>query len=139
MKLANRLGDQLASAVALATLGWVAADRADHGRAATYFADALRLSGQSGAGAVVALAIEGLAAVAVGQGRAARAARCLGAVTAVREATGIAAPLFERVRRESVTGAARARTGEEAFTAAWAEGRAMNLVQAVAYALDQGE
>jgi len=33
--------------------------------------------------------------------------------------------------------AARAALGEEAFAAAWAEGRAMTLEQAIAYALEE--
>jgi hypothetical protein len=67
----------------------------------------------------------------------ARAARLYGA--AAPALTGTATPLHPagRVDRERTLGAVRARLGEAAFTAARAEGQAMPLDQAVAYALNE--
>jgi hypothetical protein len=65
-------------------------------------------------------------------GRAEPAARLFGAERALR--TGVAAPWFVE-RYEQDVAAARAARGEAAFAAAWAEGQAMTLEQAVADAL----
>jgi hypothetical protein len=76
---------------------------------------------------------------AAGANAARRAARLLGAADALLEASGIAnAPTVHRVEIERNVAALRARLDETAFAAAWAEGRAMSLEQASAYALEEG-
>jgi hypothetical protein len=47
--------------------------------------------------------------------------------------------LIERPRFEKAIEAARTILGEETFSVLWAEGRAMSLEQAVAYALEELE
>jgi tetratricopeptide (TPR) repeat protein len=77
-------------------------------------------------------ALGSLARLAVAEGQFERGARLSGAVDALREAIG---------RPERGPGvwdaAARAALCEEAFAAAWAEGRAMSLEEAIQYALDE--
>ncbi len=70
-----------------------------------------------------------LAAVLAGQGEPERAIRLWGTVEAWREATGT--PLFPVYRSayEQAVDAARTQLGEQAFTAAWTEGRAMTPEQ----------
>ncbi len=78
------------------------------------------------------LGLLGLAGVASAQGQAARAARLFGA------AGGDPPPIpAHRHEWERNMAAVRAQLDEEAFAAAWAEGRAMALEQAIAYALRQ--
>ncbi|MGH2409877.1 MAG: hypothetical protein ACRDGS_05840, partial [Chloroflexota bacterium] len=84
--------------------------------------------------------LAGLAAVAAAGGQAERALRLAGAALALGEGVWSA---FRAKERELVEGAmetARATLGEQAATAAWAEGRALTLEEAVALALeDPGE
>ncbi len=65
-----------------------------------------------------------------------RAARLFGAAGAVRTASGIPLPPVDRSRYERYLAAARAQSTEAVWNAAWAEGQAMTLEQAVAYALE---
>jgi tetratricopeptide (TPR) repeat protein len=69
------------------------------------------------------------------QGNAEGAARLLGAAAALRAAIGEAMHAPDRAGYEGSIAAARAALGEEAFAAAWAEGQAMTLEHAAAYAL----
>jgi hypothetical protein len=83
-------------------------------------------------------AIEGLTSVAVARKEAEQAARLLGAAAALWEALGAGAP--SRAHAEAVADAgARAGLPRDALAAAHAEGRAMSLEQAVAYALGMGD
>jgi len=66
----------------------------------------------------------------------ARAVRLFAAAAALREPLGQVIQAVERTEYEDALAAARAALGEEAFAAAWAEGRAMSLDQAVGCALD---
>jgi DNA-binding NarL/FixJ family response regulator len=60
------------------------------------------------------------------------AVRLWGAVEVLREAAGIPLSPIERADYERAIAAARTRLGEQAFAAAWAEGRAMTPEQALA-------
>jgi hypothetical protein len=77
-----------------------------------------------------------LGGVAAERGRAERSARLLGAVAALREATG-ATILFapDRVLHERHMAAGRAQLDPAAFAAAWAAGRTMPLAEVIAEAL----
>ena len=82
----------------------------------------------------------GWAAVAATQQQpqgAARAAHLLGAAEAQFQAMGAAMWPADHRDRERSMAAIRAALNEEAFAAAWAEGRAMSLEQAIAYALEE--
>ena len=84
------------------------------------------------------LFIWGLAALGVAYARQdpARAARLLGRADALREETASRDdnPVERRVRDETEAGL-RARLGEDAYAAAYAEGRALTLEDALALAL----
>ena len=87
---------------------------------------------------VLTYGLIGLAGVAAMEQQAVRAARLLGAAEA-NAAYGetITAPSHgaNRLYFAAYTAAARAELDEQAFGVAWAEGRAMTLEQAIAYAL----
>jgi predicted ATPase/transcriptional regulator with XRE-family HTH domain len=76
-------------------------------------------------------------AAALGE-EAERAARLWGAAERLRSALGCRPAPAARATYERAVAAARAQLGEEAFAAVWAEGRAMTLEQAIAYALEVG-
>jgi DNA-binding CsgD family transcriptional regulator len=82
----------------------------------------------------ILLYVEGLAEVVAEQGAGAWAARLWGAAEARREAIHAPRPAVFRPEYERAIAAARTHVGEKPFTAAWAEGRAMTLEHAIAYA-----
>ena len=58
--------------------------------------------------------------------------RLFGAAEALREAIRAPRPVIDRADFERHMAAARGALGEEAFTAAWAQGQALTLEEAVA-------
>jgi predicted ATPase/class 3 adenylate cyclase len=76
-----------------------------------------------------------LAGLEAALGQAERAARLFGAADVLREAMGVRLSVSEREAYERDIAVARSALGEGPFAAAWAEGQAMTLRQAVAYAL----
>jgi hypothetical protein len=84
----------------------------------------------------VVYAATGLAGVAARQGQAERAARLFGAVETLRETMGVDVPSPAwRALNERDLKDAREQLDAETFDAAWTEGRAMTLEEAVAEAL----
>jgi hypothetical protein len=75
--------------------------------------------------------VEALGRVVAAQGHLERAARLYGAVTALRETLHTPLRPIWRAEMDRAVTAARAALGEEAFAAAWAQGRAMTLEEAV--------
>jgi hypothetical protein len=75
--------------------------------------------------------LESLATVAAAQSELVWAVHLLGAAEALREAIGTPLPPVYRLDYERVVAKARAQLGNEHFSRAWAEGRAMTLEQAV--------
>jgi predicted ATPase/DNA-binding SARP family transcriptional activator len=78
---------------------------------------------------------EALASAAARMGDGKRAATLLGAAAAQAESQGQALPLGSEEDYHAADRAARSALGEEAFAAAYAEGRSMTLQEAVVYAL----
>jgi predicted ATPase/DNA-binding XRE family transcriptional regulator len=121
----------------LASLGSMACEAGEHARASRLYEESLELGGRRmGLNHTILVCLEGLARVAVAQGRMQRAARLCGAAAALREDRGWPLPPAKRVEHERTTAAAREALGEEAFEAAWAEGHAMPLEDAITVALN---
>ena len=120
---------------ALGGLAAVARSRGDDERAAELYREGLGLSRGLGAAAGIAPVLEELAGVLVVRDPR-RAARLFGAVESVRDTAGASAARDDQPRYDRDVEAARAALGEEAFAAAWTEGRAMALDRAVASALE---
>jgi predicted ATPase/class 3 adenylate cyclase len=87
-------------------------------------------------GSSILLAVEGLAGVLGTQGRAAHAARLLGAVASYRTVFGLSLSTIDRATYERDVAAIRAQL-DAAFDAAWAAGQALSLEQAIAEALGE--
>jgi tetratricopeptide (TPR) repeat protein len=81
--------------------------------------------------------LDGLAGLAAGQGQPEKALRLAGASEALRESAGIRLPPVWQARVERLLEPAWKMLDETSCSVAWAEGRAMNLEQAVAFALDE--
>jgi hypothetical protein len=80
--------------------------------------------------------LEGFAAVASGTRRYERAARLLGAADELREILGWHPSPRDQSAYDECRASTSAALGNTAFSAAWAEGRAMTLEQAVEFALE---
>jgi DNA-binding CsgD family transcriptional regulator len=80
----------------------------------------------------VAFSLEGLAGVVAAQGELVWAAQLWGAAEALRETIHAPIPPVERAGYERSVAKARAHLGQQAFAAAWAEGRTMEPEQALA-------
>jgi hypothetical protein len=87
----------------------------------------LALGQQSGDRIAVAEALEGLALVACKTGEATRGARLIGAAEALREALGVPLPEVHQADFQQVLAEGRRVLGEQAFTYARLQGRAIAL------------
>jgi hypothetical protein len=99
--------------------------------------EGLALAHEMGNKRNIADCLEGLAGVACARGRMARAARLLGIQEAVLESIHASVNPGVRDYHDRMGAAARTALGTEAFEAAWAEGRAMSLKDAITFALDE--
>jgi predicted ATPase/DNA-binding winged helix-turn-helix (wHTH) protein len=132
-ELANPAG----IAAALAWLGLVAHDIGDYPNARTLFKEALAIQRDQGDRRSLSESLEAFAAVAFALTGPEPAARIWGQVERLREEIG--APIAPSGRPwydRQVTAARAALRDDVAFDLAWQKGRAMNLQQAVQYALD---
>jgi tetratricopeptide (TPR) repeat protein len=116
---------------ALGGLGHAARERGDFEWAATCYRRSLALRQEVGDTLAIAQSLEDMAVLAARQEQWERAARLLGAAEGVCVEMGWPLPVAAPVE------GARAALGEEAFAAAWAEGRAMTVAQAISDALER--
>ncbi len=133
----RELGDYDGVAQVLVDLGHVARVQGDIARATALYQESLavRQRRQSYDVGHDARCLEGLAAAYASSGRAERAARLFGAAEALREAHDAPLPPLARAAYEQDVTAAHTPLDNATLVAAKAEGRAMTLEQAVAYAL----
>jgi DNA-binding NarL/FixJ family response regulator len=138
LALSREVGERQAITAALYTLATLAQAEHDHEHARALFEEGLPASAELGNETDVAHYLEGLAAVAASQGRIVRAARLWGAEEALLEKieVGVHTYVPDRSLHRGRVADARSRLDDEAFAAAWAEGRTMSPEQAIAYALD---
>ncbi len=137
LELRRELGDRRGIGMSLNNLGEVAQQQGDYERAAALYIESLDLRRELGDKLFIASSLSNLGEVACDQGDCERAAHLFGAAEALRETIGSPLPLAKRHEYERRVAAACDALGRESFAAAWAEGRAMTLKQAIAYALDQ--
>ena len=122
----------------LNNLALMAVVKGDYDGASLLMRENLRIARESDYKLGIQYSLLGLGLVAASREQPARAARLWGAVEAMEEAFGITITPLARSHTdyESHLAASRSRLGEEAFAAAWSEGRAMALEEAVEYALE---
>ena len=120
---------------ALGAMGNLERDEGDYPRARALYQESLRLRQELGSLFALAQSLEDLAALAGREQQWERAVRLLGAAEAFCETLGARPPVAVASEYERTVAEGRAALGEAAFAAAWAEGRAMALEQAVEYAL----
>jgi DNA-binding CsgD family transcriptional regulator len=137
--LTREQGDPWSIAFALSILGNLVLRRGDAARAEALQRESLSLRQAIDDAVGVGRCLDGLGWAASVRGQSARAARLFGAAEALRERVGAAPHPPWRDEHERHVAATRSGLGELAFSAAWAEGRAMPLLGAITYALSPGE
>jgi non-specific serine/threonine protein kinase len=142
LTLSREIGNRHSGYISLHNLALIAEAQGDHERAVRLYVEGMRLALEISDEAHAAYCLEGVANLIGVWGEPERAARLLGASEVLLEAAG--APLYayarDRALHERAVEELRSRLGEETFTAAWTEGRAMSPEQVVAYALsEEGE
>ncbi|HLV78846.1 MAG TPA: tetratricopeptide repeat protein, partial [Chthonomonadaceae bacterium] len=120
----------------LITLGKGAEYECDYRRAFRYYTESLMIFQEIGTNLFFVILLRRFASVAVAQYQPERAAWLWGAEEALREAIHSILPPAEREEYSRLMTATREALGDEAFTAAWEQGRAMGMEQAIEYALE---
>jgi tetratricopeptide (TPR) repeat protein len=103
--------------------------------AQSLFASSLREFDEIGERGGIAEALAGLSAVGAARGEAVHAARIAGAAEAIREPLGARPLPFEQAITERFLREGREQVGEDAWSNAWNDGRAMALDRAIELAL----
>jgi non-specific serine/threonine protein kinase len=137
LAVSRELGTEESLASALYDLGCVLLIRGSYQRSAGILQESLGLWREIGETGRIANCLVALAQADYAQGPepALKTARLLGAASILLDT--ISSPLpSDLTEYERSMSAVRARLGEAAFTAAWAEGRTMSREQAIAYALE---
>jgi non-specific serine/threonine protein kinase len=133
--LKRDLGDRYGLADVLNNMGRVAFWRHDYQRAVALFGESLRLTHQIRVRIGMMISFEWLGRSAAATAQSRRASVLLGIAHALREELGVRIPPSESGNHDRMVAALRAAIGDPAFAAAWAEGLAMPLEQALNLAL----
>jgi len=132
------LGDRQGIGYTSTTFGWYSLSQGDYVTARAHYEKGLAIMIELNDKWFVAVSLEALAIAAAQSSTegslagALWAARLWGTAQALREAIGVPLRSFERAINEWGIAAIRTQLGEEAFAAAWAEGRMMTPAQAFA-------
>jgi non-specific serine/threonine protein kinase len=127
------------NANALRHLGINHLRRGAYGRAAEHFKHSLNICKEVGHKWVPVECVHGFASLACVAQQYERAARLFGAATQLRDALGYRSKPADQEFYDHHTATTHAGLQEAAFAAAWAEGQAMTLDQAIDYALAGSE
>jgi DNA-binding CsgD family transcriptional regulator len=141
LSMFREFGDLYGIAMGCGTLGFAVLHQGDVARAAARFEEALRSLRDLRDRVGVFHCLLGAASVTGLRGGPGRAARLWGAAETLGETAAVAVfpVLRSRYDYEEHVATARSQLGEEAFTAAWSEGRKMSPEQAIEYALEPPE
>jgi predicted ATPase/DNA-binding CsgD family transcriptional regulator len=139
LMLGRRIGNKYVETDCLAILGTAAVLRGDSRHGKALLQESLVFYVELGLKADTAESLEGLAETAGVLGEHVRAARLWGAAEGLRETFDISWTVAERMLHEPRLAAARTQLGTAAWQAAFAEGKAMELEEAVEYALSEDD
>jgi predicted ATPase/DNA-binding CsgD family transcriptional regulator len=131
LALYRALGDEWGEAIGLLVLAHVACQQGDPEAAEAMARRSLGLRRALGARQGIARCLDILGEVAVARGHLERAARIYGAVDSMRQAIGFVRAPDEVDRYERELELIRETLGEDAFSAAWEAGRALDADDAV--------
>jgi predicted ATPase/DNA-binding SARP family transcriptional activator len=137
--LSVELGDRQALAVDLLNIGWALLGVGDVPGAVARLEESVEVARELDFRDALAQALMGFAMAAEQQGEPRRAARLLGAGEALRESLGIALEPYDAGVHDRLVTAVGEAVGEATLTAAWAEGRSLELDDAIEFALRPAE
>jgi predicted ATPase len=137
LALFQQIGNGRYIGIVRLAMGRVARARGDLDEARLLAAEALRLQLQVGDVGNISTRLHVLATIDADAGRLAQAVRLAAAASAMDETMGTRVPPVARHELQGWLAPARSTLGDDLFARCWAEGRAMTLEQAVAYALDE--
>lgn len=137
LSVARKYSIKEEQAGAVLGLGFVALYRSDYLLAEQYFRDYYNIRRHFHKIWPVIDFLDGLAAVAAGCNQFERAAKLHGAAQALFSSFNLPDISYDRVESDNLIQMAREQFGEERFEVLAAEGRAMTVEQAVAYALEE--
>ena len=135
--LFRELGVKQGLAVSLGNLGELTLRGGDPERAQRLYREAICLQQELGAKGDILSILLIFAAFALQAGKPSRAVRLYAAAQALRQAIDMAFSLAQTGEYEANLASARTQLDPPAFAEAWAEGRAMTMEEAVAYALKE--
>jgi tetratricopeptide (TPR) repeat protein len=136
LALALAVGSRVGQAKSLANLADVAGDQGDRMAGRAFAAQSLALHRAIGDQSGIADSLRALAGATASLGDARRAALLFGAAAALRDALETPVPANAREEYAARVEGVRVALGNQAFDAAWAEGEALPLEEAVALALE---
>jgi predicted ATPase len=137
--LTRELGTPEGLAESLLLLARVATVQGDHVAARARYEQCLSIVKEANDKGDIALYLLGLAEVIAAQGELVWASWLWGAAEALREVIAAPIPPVERAAYEQAVAAVRSQLSEEAFAAAWQEGRMMKLEQVIDTVLKGGD
>jgi non-specific serine/threonine protein kinase len=135
LAILRRLGDRPAMALALGLLGCMALDDGDLATARSSLVEALGITHALGDRVNVLFGLEAFARLAARRGEYRKTLRLAGAAAALRTAVGAITFSLWQSRLDVALDVARRVMGSEASAAAWDEGQAMSLEDAIQLAL----
>jgi predicted ATPase/DNA-binding SARP family transcriptional activator len=147
LRMCQESGERPAMFHAFYGLGWIAQSQGDYAGASICYARMLEIQRQrikplfrliwlKSYACIIAYPLAAFAVLAAAQKQMQRATRLLGAAENSYAPIRFEMSAKERAEHDQAIASARAALGEEAFAKAWAEGQAMTLEEAVAYALE---
>jgi DNA-binding CsgD family transcriptional regulator len=135
----REMDDEWCVARTLSWLGMVTVYKSDDREAAGFLREGLALNREIGGWEWTAYCLEGFASLVGAKAQGERAARLWGAAEALREEIGSPLQPSDRPDYEQSVAAARTHLDGAAWEAAWEQGRAMSLEEAIEYTLLEEE
>jgi non-specific serine/threonine protein kinase len=136
LSLSQEIGNSWASGRRLVRLGLIVHAQGNLAQGVALIKEGLVICRQAGDKSGIACALAGLGSVARVDGELVRAIRVMGSLAAFCEATGATLWLTHRQEHERNVALAREQMDAVMFDATWAEGLALTLEQAIAYAME---
>ncbi len=132
----QKIGDENCVAATLRGLGEVAQRKGDYAKGAKLLGQSLLTYEKLGLDDYVVILIDRFASLSAASGKRDRASRLLGASNCLDGETGLIMPVQYREERANLTTSIQKLVGDRDFEKLFEQGAAMNIQDAIAYALD---
>ncbi len=139
LALLREMGTTTKTPSTLHNLAYVALHQGDHRKSAALFGESLAIFREQDDKKGVAECLAGIAGVMGIRGKAKQAATLFGAAETARESLGATLWPANRMDHDRNVAAVRSQLDDSTFAAAWDQGRALTLEQAIADAMQTGD